>query len=367
VAAEFQAEAKQNLVRQALFRIGRFDSPPVSPTIAAPDPFHYRNKAIYPLAWRDGRVKAGYYRKGTHTIVNLNRCPIQDPRLDPFLAEVKHDLGRWPIYDEATHRGEVRHLCVRVGRRTGEVLLTLVCRRGKLPGLAAQAGRWMRRYPSLVGVCLNRQPARGNVIFGPETRCVAGRPFIHEVFAGLRLRIYAETFFQVHTEQAEEIVRVIEQRLGLTGAETLLDAYCGIGTLTLPLARHVRLAVGIEASGASIEAARENAEANGIHSVRFVTGRVESVLPELDLSPEIVLLDPPRKGCAPPVIETLRRNRPERIVYVSCNPATLARDLHHLCAGGAFTLEGVQPIDLFPQTHHIESVAFLRRSPATGS
>jgi 23S rRNA (uracil1939-C5)-methyltransferase len=368
VSYDYQLRAKRAGVIQALERIGKLPEPPVDPVLPAPAALGYRNKVTYPLGSTTDeagtiKVQAGYFQKGSHRLINLNQCPVQDPRLNPLLAGIKQDIQHqgWPIYREATHEGQVRHLSLRIGRRTGEILLTLILRDPQLPSLAAQAEAWLQQYPGLVGVCLNHNPDRTNAIFGPETRCVAGRPYLWEEFADLRFQIRPDTFFQVYTEQAEALVQVILDHLNLQGWETVVDAYCGIGTLTLPMAQRVQQVLGLEMQGAAVEQARQNAIANQIENVRFQVGTVESLLPQLPAQPDILLLDPPRKGCAPAVIHSLIHHPPARLVYMSCNPATLARDLQALCQPGHYRLERVQPADFFPQTAHVECVAFLVR------
>ncbi len=360
----YQLEAKHNQVVQALERIGGFNQPAVAPILAAANDLGYRNKATYPLARsQSGQVQAGYYQKGSHQIVNLNQCPIQDARLNPMLAEVKQDLydRGWGIYDEKLHRGKVRHLALRIGRRTGEMLLTLVVKDQNLAGVAEQAETWLSRYPNLVGVSLNVNPDRTNAIFGRETVCIAGRPFLHETFAGLTFQLRPDTFFQINTEQAETLLTVITDALQLQGTEVLVDAYCGVGTLTLPLAQHVKQAIGLEVQPEAVEQAIANAALNHLETATFLAGSVETLLPTLDVKPDIVLLDPPRRGCDPAVIDALAQLEPDRIVYVSCNPATLARDLKLLCQNDHYRLLRVQPVDFFPQTPHVECVAFLVR------
>ena len=354
----YQRIAKRGQVINALERIGGFAHPPVAPILAIA-PLEYRNKATYPLAVSaTGQVQAGYYRKGTHQLVNLNHCPVQDIRLDPLLA-VKQDLAQrgWSIYNEKHHRGQLRHLALRIGRRTGEMLLTLVTTDLHLNGIEAQAHDWMQRYPRLVGVALNYNPKRINAIFGAQTQIVAGQPYLREIFAGIELQLRPDTFFQVNTETAEALLTVILEQLNLQGTETLLDAYCGIGTFTLPLAQKVRQAIGIEVQPVAVEQAQQNAQLNGITNVTFQAGTVETLLPELN-SPDIVLLNPPRKGCDRAVIESLLKLQPSRLVYVSCNPATLARDLKWLCQS-RYRLNFVQPADFFPQTAHVECAVFL--------
>jgi 23S rRNA (uracil1939-C5)-methyltransferase len=387
VSYEYQLEAKRNQVIQALERIGGFNQVAVEPVLNVAEPLHYRNKATYPLKRAEGgrrneekatnssliphpsslpdaSVQAGYYQKGSHQIVNLNQCPIQDERLNPLLAEVKQDIQKrgWSLYNEVQHRGKLRHLGLRIGRRTGEMLLTLVTTDWKLSEIATQAEEWLQRYPDLVGVCVNRNSDRTNTIFGSETRCVAGRAHLLEEFAGLLFQIQPTTFFQIHTEQAEALLQTILTELNLQGDEIVLDAYSGIGTLTLPIAQRVKQAIGVEVQPEAVEQAQLNAQLNHLENVTFLTGTVELVLPTLEVKPSIVLLDPPRKGCDAVVIQNLLTMQPEHIIYVSCNPATLARDLKLLCADGQYVMTKVQPADFFPQTAHVECAVFLQKT-----
>jgi 23S rRNA (uracil1939-C5)-methyltransferase len=366
VAYATQLAAKERQITDALQRIGGFTAIPMDAILAAESPLGYRNKVTYPLGLSaEGQVKAGYYRKGTHQIINLNQCPVQDEHFNPLLAEVKQDIQTqgWSIYDETTHNGQMRHLVFRIGRRTGELLLTLVSNTWDLPGIEDLAAQWKERYPELVGVCVNRNQAQGNTIFGPETRYVVGQPYLTERFAGLEFHIYPTTFFQVYTEQAERLLRCVLDHLNLQGKETVVDAYCGVGTLTLPLARRAGYCLGLEVQAEAVDVARENAQLNAIENIRFQVGTVATLLPTVTEvlggdRPDIVVLDPPRKGCEGGVLDALLTLNPPHIVYMSCNPATLARDLKQLCAGG-YRLERLQPADFFPQTSHVECVAFL--------
>ncbi|MGF1461299.1 MAG: 23S rRNA (uracil(1939)-C(5))-methyltransferase RlmD [Leptolyngbyaceae cyanobacterium] len=367
VAYPAQLVAKQQQVVDALERIGQFSTVPVNSIIGADEPLTYRNKATYPLRQSaEGTVKAGYFRKGTHQIINLNQCPIQDDLLDSLLAEVKGDIQArgWSIYDETSRQGALRHLALRVGRRTGQLLLTLVSTTWDLPDIETQCLEWKARYPDLAGVCINLNQKSGNTIWGSETRFVIGEPYLEERFANLIFHIYPTTFFQVYTEQAERLLKVILDELQLQGTEVVVDAYCGIGTLTLPLAQRASYCLGLEVQTEAVEIAIENAKLNNIRNVRFQTGSVDKLLPQVtgslkDQTPDIVVLDPPRKGCGDRVVDALVALHPQRIVYMSCNPATLARDLKRLCGEGGYQLQRVQPADFFPQTAHVECVAFL--------
>ncbi|ELS03923.1 23S rRNA (uracil-5-)-methyltransferase RumA [Xenococcus sp. PCC 7305] len=364
---ESQLVAKQQQLTQALQRIGNLPEIQVQSTLHAPEDLSYRNKATYPLGTSaTGNVQAGYYRKNSHKIVNLNQCPVQDSRLNPLLQELKQDIQQqgWSIYDETNPQdvqGQLRHLGLRIGHHTGEILVTLVAKDHKIPRISEQAAIWLDRYPNLMGVCLNINPRQNNVILGGQTEILVGQPYIKEIFGGLEFRICSDTFFQVNTAAAELLLEKIIEVLNLQGHEILVDAYCGIGTFTLPLAQKVKQAIGIEIHPASIVQARQNAAINQITNVDFYTGRVEECLRNLELDADIMLLDPPRKGCDRQVIETLLNLRPAKIVYVSCKPATLARDLKLLCSSGIYQIQLVQPVDFFPQTSHIESLVVLQK------
>jgi 23S rRNA (uracil1939-C5)-methyltransferase len=358
-----QLQAKQAQVVDALERIGKFTNlnPPIAPILPAPAPLGYRNKVTYPLGRGDGKVLAGYYRKGSHRLVNLNQCPVQDPRLNPLLAGIKQDLHQqgWSVYNEQTQRGLLRHLGLRIGRRTGQMLVTLVVRDWQLPNATTLANHWLKTYPGLVGVCLNRNPEPGNRIFGSETRCLAGQAYLEEEFAGLRFQIGADTFFQIYTEQAEALLQLLLSQLQLNGHEQILDAYCGIGTLSLPLAKQCQRVLGLELHPPTVAQAEANAALNGLTNLEFWAGAVEDQLTKLPFIPDVVVLDPPRKGCDPAAIQGLSRLRSAQIVYMSCNPATLARDLQLLTQSGDYRLKRVQPADFFPQTAHVEALAVL--------
>lgn len=360
---EYQLKVKQNQVKETLIRIGGFSDFTLE-KILSDDDLGYRNKVNYPLGVSEtGTIKAGYYQQGSHQIVNINQCPIQDDRLNPLLKEIKQDLQQLqiPIYDEKTRKGALRHLCFRIGKNTGEILLTLVSAQVSNDIIEKQAQKWLQRYPDLVGVCLNHNPQSTNVIFGKETDLLAGRLYINETFAGLTFHLRPETFFQVNTTVAEALFNQVLTQLNLQGNEIVFDLYCGIGTFTLPIAKRVNQVIGIESYNISIEQANRNAQVNEINNVRFILGETETILPEIDEIPDVVILDPPRKGCQPQVIETLLTIKPEKIVYISCHPATLARDLKMLCENGDYRLTFVQPADFFPQTPHVETAVILSR------
>ena len=365
VNIDYQREAKQQQIVQAFERIGGFENLEIQPILHTEKVLNYRNKSTYPLERSPRNVRAGYYRQGTHKLINLNQCPVQDKRLDPLLRDVKKDIHArgWSIYNEATHQGKLRHLSLRIGQHTGEILLTLVTTDPSLMDIEAQAQIWLDKYPNLVGVCLNVNRDRTNAILGKTTHAILGKSYLREMFAGVELHIGADTFFQINTNAAELLLESIVKQLNLTGSETIVDAYCGIGTFSLPLARMVQKVIGIELNSASIEQAQSNAVLNRIDNAVFYAGRVKNLLPQISQA-DILLLDPPRKGCDALVIDAILRLRPNRIVYVSCKPSTLARDLKILCESQMYQVIQIQPADFFPQTTHVECCALLQRLSA---
>ena len=351
---------KQDLVRQSLQRIGGLE-PPLEPLLVSSEELGYRNRAIIPLERQpDGRLRAGFYRRGSHRIVNMNRCPVLDPRLDALIAPLKADLEAtdWPVDRHGAEGGGLRHLALRIGQNTGELLITLMASHGDLDGLPHQAEAWMRRWPELVGVSLNLQPHPTNQLFGEHTLSLAGRDWLRERFAGLELQIGSDTFFQVHTRQAERLVPLLSQALACPSG-LLVDAYCGIGTYSLPLARLGWTLLGLEQQPAAVALAQRNASLNGLaERCRFEAADVGDVLPGVLPEAAALLLDPPRKGLEPRVLAAIVACPPPRLLYLSCDPATLARDLRALVAG-PYLLRSVQPIDFFPNTSHVETLALL--------
>ena len=362
-----QTEWKRTAVINALQRIGGLTHP-VEPLLAASDPLGYRNRAIIPLERReDGTVRCGYYRRGSHRIVNLNHCPVLDPRIDALVAPIKADLAGtdWPIDRDCHAGGGLRHLALRVGRHTGEVLITLISSHAHLPGLRNLAEGWMRCWPEVVGVTLNLQPKANNVLMGRETQLIAGRASITERFGGHTLEIGTDTFFQVFTEQAERVLPFLQAELARTLSPGLaIDAYCGIGTYSLPMAAAGWRVEGLEVNPEAVVKARRNAELNGLEErCSFQACDVADTLAERLPDADLLFLDPPRRGLDPAVVATILASPPERLVYLSCDPASLARDLAPLVNDGPYRLQTVQPFDFFPHTTHVETLVVLKRGP----
>ena len=362
-----QSAWKRDRLVQTLSRIGGLHHPvdPLEPS-GMGAAFGYRNRALLPLQ-RDseGQLRMGYYKRGSHQLVNLNHCPVLDPGLDELLAPLKADLEAtgWPA-DADLHQGDgLRHLGLRLGSRSREVLITLISSSAELPGVHRLAQGWCDRWPQVKGVTLNLQPRRTNTVLGPQTLTLAGAGTVEEHFCGLQLTLASTTFFQVNTQEAERAVLSLSQwLLSQAGPIAVIDAYCGIGTIALPLAAAGHSVLGLEVHQASVEQARRNAEHNGLNGVCFLAGDVRQHLAEALPQHQALVVDPPRKGLEPAVTEQILACPPRWLAYLSCDPATLARDLALLAGPEApYRIQRLQPFDFFPQTTHLECLALLER------
>jgi len=343
----------------------------VHPTIGMAEPWRYRNKAQVPIgmALADmadgaaGSLIGGFYARGSHRIIDMDACVIQHERNDESVRVVKRIGTRLGIraYDETTGRGLLRHVVVRTGFVTGETMVCLVTNGTRIPRVDELVEGIRRALPDVRSIVQNVNTRNTNVIFGDETRVLWGSDVIYDELDGLRFAISARSFYQVNPAQTVALYRKAVEYAGLTGRETVIDAYCGIGTISLFLARRAGKVYGVESVPEAVEDARRNAALNGIANASFEVGLAEEVIPrwrEAGIAADVIVVDPPRKGCDAQLLDTIVRMRPKRVVYVSCNPATLARDLAVLEAGGFRTVEA-QPVDMFPHTGHVECVCSL--------
>ncbi len=374
LAYEEQLRHKERQVGECLAHLGGIHAA-VRPVIPAPSLFHYRNKMEFSFGRNpEGTLMLGLHRRGFFDrTFDLRRCHIATPIASELVAETR----AWAIaeglepYDTRRHAGLLRYLVVREGTRTGQVMVNLVASEPH-PSFASFAERIVARFPSVTSVLLNLSRRKAQIAVGDEERVLAGKDRIEEQLGGLTFEISSASFFQTNTEQAERLLETALEGLALRGNERVLDVYSGTGTFTLPISRRAREAIGIESSESAVRDAERNAARNGIENVRFIRGEaVESLrdhfglgsAPESESTEAIdaVLVDPPRAGLHPGVVARLIGLGAPRLVYVSCNPATLGRDLALLCES-RYTLEWVRPVDMFPHTPHIECVAALRRT-----
>ncbi len=357
-----ELRAKGDRVRDALERLGgvKLDLPPV---LGAEAPERYRNKVQFPVSEEKNGLAVGYYRSRSHQVLDAPDCLLQPEAVTRLRGTFKGWMERNNIsaYDERTGRGLVRHLYVRTSSR-GESLCCVVVNGDKLPGEAGLVSALRAAEPGLAGVVLNTNTRDTNVILGDQYRLLWGRDWLEEELLGLTFRLSAPSFFQVNRVQTEKLYRTALEFAGLTGTETVLDLYCGVGSISLCLAREAGRVVGAEVVPQAVEDARANAARNGIGNAEFFRGDAGEVAARLmgeGLRPRAVVVDPPRKGLAPEVPGVLAGLAPERIVYVSCDPATLARDVKRFAELG-YAPARARAVDLFPRTAHVETVMLLQ-------
>ncbi|MBC7543034.1 MAG: 23S rRNA (uracil(1939)-C(5))-methyltransferase RlmD [Candidatus Sericytochromatia bacterium] len=364
VTDTMQRSEKERQVRDALVRIGGLGTDEadalVRPIIGMTHPYTYRNKAQYPVGRVGKQLIMGYYRQRTHEIIPMDRCAVVADPMNRALRVARDVLQAHSVhaYDEMSGRGQIRHLVARYAYATGQVLVGLAPAE-RLPQAEAIATAIMAAAPDVVGVLENLNNRKTNAIFGPQTRLLAGASQIEEILAGLRFRIGLTSFFQINPPQAEKLYEAVAEFAGLQGHETVIDAYAGAATIALYLARQAREVIGIESNEQAVADAIGNIDANLAANCTMELGEVETVLPRLlaeGIRPDVVVLDPPRGGCDPAVLQALIAADVRRIAYASCSPSTFARDAKLLLAAG-YRLTGVQPIDMFPQTFHVELAA----------
>lgn len=356
----FQLEMKTRRVKDALERIGGLASPRVLPCVGSEPFLGYRNKAQYPAAELGGGLTVGFYAPHSHRVVPNSGCALQKPLITEIVNFAAAEAARLKIkaYDEESGGGTLRHICVRAGEAEAVAVL-VAARDDKLfDKLAASLAA---RFPSLVGVVLNLNPRKTNLILGEKQRILFGRDYIIDKIGDVSYKIHYKSFYQINPSTTKKLYDKAAEYCALTGGETVFDLYCGVGTIGLYLARGAKKVVGVEVVPEAVENARENARLNGIENASFICGRAEEVCPRLRESGEradIIVLDPPRKGCGEELLRAAAGMAPERIVYISCNPATLARDCKLLAALG-YSLAEATPFDQFCQTAHVEAAALL--------
>jgi 23S rRNA (uracil1939-C5)-methyltransferase len=365
---EAQLAFKEKQVRDCLQRLGGLGEFELRAIVPAPEIFGYRNKMEFTVAGGAGDPLIGLHETARYDVVlDIERCLLQSETMNALLQEVRAQVRArgLSVYDQDTGEGLLRFVTVREGRHTGEAMVNIVASSPAVEVLAPVAEALRARTPATASVVLNVNGKKASVAVGTEEHVLHGRDHITERLDGVTFQVSASSFFQTNTRQAERLFEVVAEAAELTGGETLMDLYSGTGAISLLLARRCRRVYGIELAEAAVADAVRNASANGIANCTFLTGEVRHVLPALlaeGVRADVVVADPPRAGFHPRALRALGSLAPARIVYVSCNPATLARDLGDLVPHG-YRLEWVQPVDMFPHTPHIEAVARLRRAP----
>lgn len=365
-----QLTFKTKLVKDNLERIGGLKNIIVHDAIGMQRPLNYRNKAQYPVAAVNGNIISGFYAARSHDVIDSKECGIQDVESDKVRKFIMQYITEKGItaYDEASGKGLIRHIVTRVGFNTGEIMVVIVVNGSTLPKSDDLVQRLVEAVPGIKSIFLNTNTENTNIIMGKRNIKLFGSDTITDTIGDYKFMISPHSFFQVNPVQTEVLYSKALEYAALTGIETVFDLYCGIGTISLFLSAKARKVYGVEVVEEAISDARRNAELNGVSNVEFIAGEAEKVVPEMyskGIKADVVVLDPPRKGCEESLLHLLVEMQPKRIVYVSCNPATLARDLKYLGGQGYKAVE-VQPADMFPWTGHVECIIMMTNSGSKG-
>ena len=361
---EQELALKQAHVQSCLTRIGG-QTISALPITGAAQTDGYRNKVQFPVQEQDGRPVAGFFSGKTHRVIPVRHCRIQPDCADAIRGAVLAWMEQYHIraYDEQTHTGYIRHIYIRFGAESGQILVCIVANCAQLPKKKQLVAALLAAEPGITTIVFSPNTKKGNTVLGTEFHPLYGDGTITDTLCGLQFRLSAPAFYQVNHAQAERLYEKAVQLAGLTGNETVLDLYCGTGTITLCLARHAKKAIGVEIVPQAIEDAKFNAAQNGMENAEFFcmdAGQAAKMLADRRTRPDVIVVDPPRKGVSADVIEAISAMAPQRVVYVSCDPATLARDLKLLTAAG-YTLQTAEAFDLFPRCAHVETVVLLSK------
>jgi 23S rRNA (uracil-5-)-methyltransferase RumA len=357
---------KQEQVQNVLAKVAKMPTITVAETLGMEEPFGYRNKAQIPVRKIEGQLTTGFYRKNSHQLIAIDDFYIQDPAIDQAIVKIREILQRFNIkaYNEEFNEGFLRHIIVRRGHYSHEMMVVLVTRKTKFFKGEAIADVIHEEIPEVVSVIQNVNEEKTNVILGQAERVLYGKAYIEDQLLGKTFRISSKSFYQVNTAQTEVLYNKAFELADLKETDVVIDAYAGIGTIGLSVADKVSYVYGMETIQEAVEDARENAKLNGIENATYLVGRAEKIMPQWareEIEPTVIFVDPPRKGLDESFIEAACHMDPEKIVYISCNPATMARDLVKFSELG-YVATAVQPVDLFPQTTHVESVTLLTKA-----
>lgn len=358
-----QLELKTNEVKQVITRIGKLEDVTIHNTLGMKNPFRYRNKAQFPIQKKNNIPIIGFYKKKSHDLISTDECIIQHEINDKIIKIIKNHIKTYDvsIYDEKTHKGLLRHLVTKVGFSTNEVMVILVANGMKLPHTDELILALKENIPGFKTFVINVNTQKTNVILGKENIVVYGDGIIKDYIGELVFEISPLSFFQVNPIQTEVLYNKALEYANLGESDTVFDIYCGIGTISLFLAQKAKKVYGIEIVEDAIKDAKRNAEINNMNNVEFYVGKAEEVVPKMyreGKKANVVVVDPPRKGCDEKVLDTIVSMKPDRVVYVSCNPSTLARDLAYLNDRG-YKCREIQPVDMFPHSVHVENIAII--------
>ncbi|MDR6999115.1 tRNA (uracil-5-)-methyltransferase [Neobacillus niacini] len=360
-----QLKEKRDIVIQSLERHTKLDANKldIRETIGMEDPWGYRNKSSFQVGQRDGKVLAGLYGLNSHLLIDIDQCAVQHSKTNEATAQVKRILEelKIPIYNEKTRKGIVRTIVTRVGVQSGELQVVLITSQKELPKKELLIAEIQKRLPNVKSIVQNINGQKTSLIFGEETVSLAGSEVIQETLGDLQFELSARTFFQLNPTQTVKLYNEVKKAAGLTGTEKVVDAYCGVGTIGLWLADQAAEIRGMDVIPESIEDAKKNAKRHGITNTKYVPGKAEEVLPKWvkkGWKPDVMVVDPPRTGLDNQLLQTILQVKPEKLIYVSCNPSTLAKDIQTLSP--KYEVKYIQPVDMFPQTAHVECCALIK-------
>ena len=359
-----EKEIKSGHVKECFRRIGGTE-PEFEPIIGGEADKRYRNKAQYPVASDGGEIKTGFYSPHSHRVIHCPDCLLQPEEFSGILEIFSEYIKKnnISVYDETVHKGLIRHIYIRKGTASGEIMVCAVINGKGLPDENGLVSALLGKEPNIKSIIINTNTKDTNVILGEKCRTLWGADCITDILCGLKFRISPLSFYQVNRNQAEKLYGKAAEYANLTGGETVMDLYCGAGTIGLSMAEKAKEIIGVEIVPEAIEDAKINAELNGIKNARFICGdaaKAAEILKNEGVKPDVIILDPPRKGCSPEMIKTAAEMKPDRIVYVSCDPATLARDCGIFKDLGYSAVKAT-PVDMFPRTGHVETVVLLSR------
>lgn len=363
ISYEAELKAKQSFVKDSFERIGKVDID-FDDILGCEEITHYRNKAQYPVCEKNGRLECGFYSKRSHRVVDNKSCYLQPEIFNKIASRTVELLDKkgFESFDEESGKGQIRHIYIRHGFHTKEIMLCIVSTETdkRFRSISEEISK---SFPEIKSIVLNINPNKTNVILGSRNEVLFGNEYITDIMCGNKVQISPHSFYQINTAQAEKLYGIIKEYAELNGNETLLDLYCGIGTIGFSLVRKVKKLIGVEIVPDAIQNAKLNAKLNGIDNAEFICGDAGSVAHELierGETPDIIIADPARKGCDSVSLDAMLKMNPKKIVMVSCNPSTAARDVKYLCDNGYKVVKG-QAVDMFPRTTHVESVVLMSR------
>lgn len=366
ISYDEELKIKEQRVKDALIRIGGLKDVKISPIIGSENSDRYRNKAQIPIGLNSANeVITGFYANHSHRIISCDDCKLQPEVFAQITKVVKEfiTLTKASVYNEETHSGAIRHLYIRCGEKTGEIMVCIVANANKLKNSDLLVKMLLDCSKNIKSIILNINREKTNVVLGKKNIILYGAGYINDILCGLKIRINPLSFYQVNRSQAQILYNKVNEYADLTGEETVLDLYCGTGTIGLTTAKNARNLIGVEIVKQAVEDAKINAEINGINNARFICGDAQKaveLLKQEGIKPDVIIIDPPRKGSTLQVISYIAEASPQKVIYVSCDPATLARDLK-LFEEFGFKAEKVTPVDMFPRTAHVETVVLLSK------